>query len=193
MDRIGCLSLAHLHVLVDDIDDASRFYREVLDFVEMQSHNKITNRGLATYYGFGDDPENFVVSLRFMAWPGVLTLKLIKAERGYSATRSTALQSLGYNALGLGPISVRVVDIDSTYDYLLKYAQDYDSRYKIQLVSPPVFLSPLLPHQIGATKNSALHGHEKVLQQIAATWPKRAKFQLIDPFGIRWEFNNNVI
>lgn len=199
MNGLGIIDLAHIHVIVDDLDAASRFYREVMGFVEMQSHHDLVNRGLATYYGFGDEPENFVVSMRFLTYPGIMTLKLVKVNyRGYRgrpgyqpATASVAAQL--YTTSGIGPISVRVDDLDATYARLLEYARDYSAPFKIQLLSPPVFLSPLAPHQIGTTQHSALRGHPEILDQLEKVWPTRAKVQMIDPFGVRWEFNNNVL
>jgi len=197
MDRIGCIGLAHFHVIVEDLDEASAFYREVLDFVEMQSHHDLENRGLAMYYGIVDDPERFRVSLRFMAWPGVLTMKLVKVDYApYKERRLPdevqAFLSGEYWRTGSGPVSVVVADLDATYQHLLKFATDYESRFRVKLLSEPVFLSPLLPHQIGTTKHSVLRGHREILDDLAEKFPQRAKFQMIDPFGVRWEFNNNV-
>jgi len=191
MDRIGSVSLAHIHVMVDDLDHASTFYREVLDFVEMQSHHDLVNRGLAAYYGVSD-PESFVVSLRFMTWPGSLTIKLIQVKTGHYAAKPGYTPS-GYGQLQSGnnaTLSVQVKDLDATYLHLSRYARDYSAAYKVQLLSPPVALSPLLPHQVGATRNSALYGHHEILDELARSFPERRKFQLVDPYGLRWEFNN---
>jgi catechol 2,3-dioxygenase-like lactoylglutathione lyase family enzyme len=198
MDRIGCLGLAHVHIVVPDLDEASDFYREVLDFVEMQSHHNLVNRGLSTYYGFGEVWDSLTVSLRFLAWPGILTIKLLKATFAGYGPRSNfgstqPASGAIYSTYGAGPISVRVQDLDATFAHLSAYAQDYSAKHKISLLSPPVFLSPLLPHQTGATKQSALYGQDEILKQLAEAFPQRAKFQLIDPFGVRWEFNNNVL
>jgi catechol 2,3-dioxygenase-like lactoylglutathione lyase family enzyme len=193
MNRIGSTVLAHVHVMVEDLDHASTFYREVLDFVEMHSHHDLINRGLAAYYGV-EDAESFVVSLRFMTWPGALTLKLIQVKQGRYATAAKA----GYGADGHrhlqsgnnATLSIEVADLDTTYLHLSRYARDYSAAYKVQLLSPPVALSPLLPHQIGTTRTSALYGHHEILDELARTFPERRKFQMVDPFGLRWEFNN---
>jgi catechol 2,3-dioxygenase-like lactoylglutathione lyase family enzyme len=193
MDRIGCTALAHVHVMVDDLDHASAFYRDVLDFVEMQSHHDLVNRGLAAYYGV-EDPENFVVSLRFLTWPGALTLKLIQVKRWQeSASRSQYGGVSTYGQLQQGnnaTLSVEVADLDETYKHLVRYSRDYGAEYKVQLLSPPVALSPLLPHQVGATRTSVLYGHHEILEELGRSFPERRKFQLVDPFGLRWEFNN---
>lgn len=208
--RINYVGLAHLHVVVDDLDVASAFYREVLGFVEMQSHHDLINRGLNVYWGLAEDPESLEVSLRFMALPGLLTLKLTKlvyrpyyvqgrsygGEKYQRTDRSTTNlapeMGLGHNR-GLGPISIVVDDLERTYEVLLEHARAYGTRHKVRLLSPPTFLSPLLPHQTGATEHSMLFGQMEILDQLANVFPERAKFQMIDPFGVRWEFNNNVL
>jgi hypothetical protein len=190
-------NLAHVHIVVSDLDQAAGFYREVMGFVEMQSHNNLINRGLGTYYGFEEIWDRFEVSLRFLTLPEVITIKLVKVTiKGYggksgSLPSENSLAGL-YASGGLGPISVVVEDLDAAYKFFSTYAQDYSSKYRISLLSEPVFLSPLLPHQIGATKESALFGLPDVLKQLADAFPQRAKFQMIDPFGVRWEFNNPV-
>lgn len=189
--------LNHLHVVVDDLDRASAFYRDVFGSIEMQSHHDLVNTGLATYYGRGDRPESLRVSLRFIALPDVITLKLVKIDdldyHG-SSYRGPSNAAAGYPAdYGVGPISVVVSDLDAAYSELLAIARDYDAPYRIQLLSPPTFLSPLLPHQIGATEHSALKGEDAVLAAIAEKFAERAKFMMIDPFGVKWEFNNDVL
>lgn len=189
--------LAHLHVIVPDLDDASGFYREVMGFFEMQSHLGLVNRGLGTYYGFEEIWDRLNISLRFMFLPEVVTIKLVQiAVTGYGGRASLPSTSASipgiYSNIGPGPISLVCEDLDQTYATLKGYASDYSSRYRIMLLSEPVFLSPLLPHQIGATPDSLLYGQDDALDDLKERWPLRAKFQMIDPFGVRWEFNNDV-
>lgn len=196
---IGYRRFDHLHVLVDDLDAASTFYREVMGFIEMQSHEGLVNRGLATYYGRGDRPESLEVSLRFLLLPEVTTLKLVKIKdmdyRGVSSPPGGyPSQFRGYQlGGGAGPVSIVVDDLDAAYVELLRAARDYSSRFRIQLLSPPTYLSPLLPHQTGTTKYSALRGEHEVIAQLADVFPSRAKFMMIDPFAVHWEFNNDVL
>jgi catechol 2,3-dioxygenase-like lactoylglutathione lyase family enzyme len=200
-DRIGCLGLAHLHVIVDDLDYASEFYRTVMDFLEFQSHENLSNPGLARYYGWSGNPDDFRVSLRFLAWPGILTLKLVRV-RIKNDYKSPTLPPVSIDPLpprdvyagnGLGPVSVRAKDLDATFNFLASYAQDFSAKYRITIVSEPTFLSPLRPGEIGATKDSVLYQQTAILNTLAKTFPQRAKFQMIDPFGVRWEFNNDVV
>jgi len=189
--------LAHLHVIVNDLDEASEFYRDVLGFIEMQSHHNLVNRGLGTYYGFEEIWDRLEVSLRFMFLPEVVSMKLVKMSvNGYGGRSNSLPPDISipnlYSAGGLGPVSIVVDDLDAAYKHLSGYAMDYNSRFRISLLSEPVFLSPLLPHQTGATSSSALSGQREVLDDIAQKFPERAKFQMIDPFGVRWEFNNPV-
>lgn len=195
MNAFKYLSLAHLHVIVNDLDEASSFYREVMGCIEMQSHLNLINRGLGTYYGFEEIWDRLEVSLRFMVLPGVVTLKLIKwSVKGYGGTSGTLPPNVSvpdlYASGGLGPISLFVDDLDAAYTHFLTRASDYGSKHRISLLSPPVFMSPLLPHQTGASPASALAGQEEILRSLADRFPERAKFQLVDPFGVRWEFNN---
>src|SRR5262249_43200636 len=103
-----------------------------------------------------------------------------------------SLLSAGFFSDLLGPISIVVDDLDKAYKHFIDYARDYDARFRISILSEPVFLSPLLPHQTGATRHSALFGNTAELTELARKFPQRAKFQMIDPFGVRWEFNNPV-
>ncbi|RWM94044.1 MAG: hypothetical protein EOR86_17815 [Mesorhizobium sp.] len=197
MLKFRCLDLAHLHIIVDDIDLASEFYRDVLGLVEMQSHNNLINRGLATYYGFEEIWDRLEVSLRFLTLPNIVTVKLVKiVVKGYGGRSGGLPSGLSipslYSSGGLGPISIVVDDLDLAYEHFSAYASDYSAKFRISLLSPPVFLSPLLPHQIGATQHSALYGNKVVLDELARKFPDRAKFQMLDPFGLRWEFNNPV-
>ena len=194
--------LAQIHVIVNDLDVAADFYRTVFGMIEMQSHNNLTNAGLAAYYGYTGNPEDFSVSLRFLFIPDVLTIKLVKLSvasyapgggGGVKDSRAEAYRcNKGSGYMGRGPISVVVADLDEAYQSLLAIAQDYSVKFDLLLVSPPAFLSPLQPHEIGATKHSVLHGRGDILDEYAKAWPFRAKFQMIDPFGVQWEFNNNV-
>lgn len=197
MTKISYKNLAHLHVIVPDLDHAADFYRSVMGFIEMQSHHNLINRGLGTYYGFEEIWDRVEISLRFLTLPEVLTIKLVKVViKGYGgASNSAALpadMTRAYVSAGAGPISVVVEDLDATYKHFSTYAQDYSSRHRISILSPPSFLSPLLPHQVGATEHSALYGNVEVLDALARVFPQRAKFQVIDPFGVRWEFNNPI-
>ncbi|MGO8071078.1 VOC family protein [Rhizobium leguminosarum] len=197
MNKFQCLDLAHIHIIVDDLDYAAEFYRDVMGFIEMQSHNNLINRGLSTYYGFEEIWDRLEVSLRFLAFPNVLTIKLVKISvKGYGGRSGSLPSDQGmariYSSGGAGPVSVVVDDLDAAYEYYSAYASDYSARFRISLLSPPVFLSPLLPHQTGATQHSALYGNKVVLDDLAKRFPERAKFQMIDPFGMRWEFNNPV-
>lgn len=190
--------LAQVHVIVDDIDEASSFYRDVLGMIEMQSHRDIANPGLAAYYGYQGDPEEFRVSLCFLFIPEVITLKLVEVHASQykgqidSKYDSSKKDRLVYGRRGVGPLSVVVKDLDAAYEELVKKARDYSSIHRFELLSPPMFLSPLRPHEIGATKYSVLHGKDEILEEFSKAWPFRAKFQLIDPFGVQWEFNNDV-
>jgi hypothetical protein len=182
---------------VNDLDDASDFYREVMGCIEMQSHNNLINRGLATYYGFEEIWDRLEVSLRFLVIPDVVTIKLVKMDvKGYGGRSGMLPPKISpvelYSSAGAGPISLVVDDLDKAYAYFSAYASDYNSRHKISILSEPVFLSPLLPHQIGATTHSALFGNAQVLSDLKKKWPLRAKFQVVDPFGMRWEFNNPI-
>lgn len=196
---IEFVDLAQVHVVVDDIDAASSFYREVLGMIEMQSHRDLSNAGLAAYYGYRGDPEGFKVSLRFMFIPEVVTIKLVQVNvsdyRGPIDPKygdGISKDQMIYGRRGVGPLSIVVKDLDAAYETLTEKARDYSSRHRIELLSPPVFLAPLRPHEIGATEHSALHGQGEILEEFAKTWPFRAKFQMIDPFGVQWEFNNDV-
>lgn len=199
-DRIGCEGLAHIHIVVDDLDYASEFYRTVMDFLEFQSHENLSNAGFARYYGWAGDPDDLRVSLRFMAWPDILTLKLVRVrvKNDYKAPLATPVLTeqfpprAVYAGGGVGPISVRTKDLDATFKYLSAYAQDYSSKYRITILSEPTFLSPLRPGEIGATSNSVLHNQTTVLDDLAKAFSQRSKFQMIDPFGARWEFNNDL-
>ena len=200
-DCIGCLGLAHIHIVVDDLNYASEFYRTVMDFLEFQSHENLSNVGFARYYGWAGDPDDLRVSLRFMAWPDILTLKLVRIRVKNDYKTPTAPPALTeqfppravYAGGGVGPISVRTKDLDATFEHLSKYAQDYGSRYRITILSEPTFLSPLRRGEIGATNHSVLYKKSAVLNDLAKTFPQRAKFQMIDPFGVRWEFNNDIL
>lgn len=197
MHAIGYKNLAHLHVIVPDIDDAADFYRNVMGFIEMQSHMNLINRGLGTYYGFEEIWDRLEISLRFLTLPEILTIKLVKiVVKGYGGASGNLLPvpdlARAYHNTGPGPVSIVVDDLDAAYAYFTQYAQDYSARHRISILSPPSFLSPLLPHQIGATKHSALYGNQQVLDDLARVFPQRAKFQVIDPFGVRWEFNNPI-
>jgi catechol 2,3-dioxygenase-like lactoylglutathione lyase family enzyme len=200
-DRIGCIGLAHLHVVVDDLDYAAEFYRTVLDFLEFQSHENLSNAGLARYYGWMGNPDDFRVSLRFLAWPDLLTLKLVRVRIKNDYKSPEFMQPEAaifaprnvYGSNGIGPISVRVKDLDATFKFLSSYAQDYSAKYRVTILSEPTYLSPLRPGEIGATKDSVLYQQKDILEKIGKAFPQRAKFQLIDPFGVRWEFNNDVI
>ncbi len=193
--KVKYLAHQHTHIIVNDIDFAAEFYNTVMGLLEMQSHDSIVNKGMAAYYGI-EDYENFKVSMRFMSLPGILTIKLLKVNYKYHGSDkvySTEEYTSNDYSTGIGPISVAVENLDESYDYFVNYARNYSNRFKIKLLSPPVFLSPILPHEIGATQNSILYGQKEILADIAETFPQRAKFQLIDPFNVRWEFNNNII
>lgn len=197
MPHLGLKNLAHVHIIVPDLDEAAEFYREVMGFLEMQSHHGLVNRGLATYYGFQEIWDRLNISLRFLVFPEVLTIKLVQIKTiGYGGSASLPTLSSQvpylYGNVGPGPISVVAKDIDATYRILSNYASDYSAKFKLTLLSEPVFLSPLLPSQTGATEHSQLRGQDRILSDLAEKFPQRAKFQLIDPFGVRWEFNNDI-
>lgn len=196
MEFLPVNSLAHVHLMVDDIDAASEFYRNVMDFLEMQSHDIKGNPGLAAYYGLGESYQDFSVRMRFMAWPGVLTLKLIEVVSVNGARPEVFNPSEGEmykgQMAGLGALSVETTDIDAAFKRMTRHARNYGEKYRIKILSEPVFLSPIKPHEIGATENSIFHGKSGILDELENAFPERAKFQVVDPFGVRWEFNNST-
>lgn len=196
MEFLPVSSLAHVHVMVSDIDAASEFYRNVMDFLEMQSHDIKGNPGLAAYYGLGQDYQDFSVRLRFMSWPGVLTLKLIElvSVGGKRPEVFDPMDGEMYKGCiaGLGALSVETTDIDAAYKRMRRHARNYGQKYRIKILSEPVFVSPIKPHEIGATENSVLHGKTRILDELESAFSERAKFQVVDPFGLRWEFNNST-
>ncbi|MDD7887909.1 VOC family protein [Flavivirga sp. 57AJ16] len=192
------VELQNIRLVVSDLDAASEFYRDVFGFIEMQSHEKINDPVLTSWFGFGDRPKELDINIRFMFIPEVMTLALMKPEfkdgrhKKWHPFGNTNEITGGFQGYGVAPISFLVEDLDAAYKHILSFAQDpsYDN---ISISAPPQKLSPIKPHQVSASKNSIIHGNTALLERYRKVWETRENFHFRDPFGIHWVLCSNVV
>ena len=77
---INFVSLGHICINVDNIDEATEFYKELFGAVPIQDFPNFKNKGFAKAAGFLNHPEKVEVTIRFIQLPtqGGIFLELMQ-------------------------------------------------------------------------------------------------------------------
>ncbi len=177
-------TLGHVNIVVDDLEEATAFYRQAFGAVPRQTFPHFRNVGFAKAAGVLEQPDELDVSIRFLELPTreglMLELMQYHSPGQAGATFSTRPQEAG----GLGHIALRVNNIDEAFEALkgLKGVRMVHSSPEYR----PFRIDPIGPSEF-RFHDDALEADPQAKQSVCAMVASIKYFYFVDPYGIRWE------
>ena len=111
-------TLGHINIVVDDIEEATEFYRELFGAVPIQDFPHFRNNGFAKSAGFLSEPEQVDVTVRFLQLPtkeGVM----IELMQYFTPVGRVIEQYKKPNDMNcLGHIAFRIKNIDAAFNHV---------------------------------------------------------------------------
>jgi len=164
--RTSIRGISHINIVVNDIDIATKFYKDVLGFERATNHDgpmdyaDITAGSFARNAGFADG--KIQLDLRFLKHPEVgIHIKLMRYRhpQGDQHVQIKRTNDLG----GVRHIALAVKNASKAYDFICAKKKFYDQR--------------------GLNITIIAQGHHP--EQLTP-WPYKF-FYWIDPWGLQWE------
>lgn len=102
----------HINVVVPEIDEAARYYADLLGAAPIQSFPRFKNIGFAKSAGFLLDPQNVSVTIRFLTVPPQNAITLELMEYHEPAGLNVLTDKHTNDVCMLGHISLSIENID---------------------------------------------------------------------------------
>jgi methylmalonyl-CoA/ethylmalonyl-CoA epimerase len=177
-------TLGHINIVVDDIEEATEFYRELFGAVPIQDFPHFRNNGFAKSAGFLSEPEQVDVTVRFLQLPtkeGVM----IELMQYFTPVGRVIVHYKKPNDMNcLGHIAFRIKNIDAAFNHVknikgVRFISDSE-QYK--------------PYKIDNIKSDEFTFFDKKLEEDPAEKKKVRDivgnirfFYIVDKYGIQWE------
>ena len=176
-------SLGHFNIVVDNIDEATKFYCNLFNCEQVQTFPRFKNIGFAKSAGFLSNAHEVEVTIRFIKIPKAeIYLELFEYHnpKGSNVIAFKKTNDIG----GARHICIRVKNIDEAFTYikslkdvtLISDSPDY-KPFQIDDISPEQFYF----HDSNLENNSA----EK--QSVCKIIGTIRYFYFIDKYGLQWE------
>lgn len=177
------VEFGHINIVVDNIDEATQFYQNLLGAKPIQYFPHFKNVGLAKAAGFLDEPQAVDLSINFLRIPNTsIYLELIcyHNPKGNTQIKFSAPNDLG----GPRHLCLRVKDINSAFEKIKKFKG-------VKLINPsanykPYQLDTVSSHQFKFLDDD-LENDLKAKQQSAEVSSKISFFYFTDKYGVQWE------
>ena len=178
--------LSHINIVVDNMEEASRFYRNTLHAQPaIEFPHFFRNRGFARSAGFLQEPCAVDVSIRFLILPteDKLTLELMEyhSPRGSQAVAFKHTNDLG----GPRHIALNVRNFDEAFEHV-------KSQPGVRLINESPEYKPFQIDPINNDEFSffddTLNENPEARQNIKDMIGQIRYFYFIDPYGVQWEF-----
>lgn len=174
--------LGHINIIVDDIEDATTYYQNLLGATPEQIFPRLKNIGFSKSAGFMDKPEAVEVSINFLHVNGANFY--IELMEYHQPAGDKTIHYRKTNDLG-GPrhICLKVSNIDEAFDFIktqnVKLISDHPEYkpYKISEITPDQFKF------YDAQKEADAKAKQEVCDIIGSI----RYFYFIDKYGIQWE------
>ncbi|WP_062260225.1 VOC family protein [Endozoicomonas arenosclerae] len=177
--------LSHINIVVDEIEEATRFYRETFFAEPFLDFPHFRNSGFARSAGFLDQPESVEVSIRFLILPSEDELKL-ELMQYHSPQGEQEIRFKKTNDLG-GPrhVAMNVTEIDAAFEHIKK-------QPGVRLINSAPEYRPFRIDEISDNEfsffddelNKDPDSRQGVRKMVAGI----RYFYFIDPYGVQWEF-----
>ncbi|MFU2316922.1 VOC family protein [Rahnella sp. PCH160] len=180
---IEITEFGHINIVVNDVEDATQFYRTIFGFELVQSFANFRNIGFAKSAGFLDHPEDVVVSINFLKIPNThIYIELISYIKPVSENQ---VKKFTPNDFG-GPrhIALRIKNIMDAYEKI-------KSIPGISLISPNPDYKPCRLDKVNP-EDFTFASHElesDIAMKIRASVISSSIsfFYFTDKFGVTWE------
>jgi methylmalonyl-CoA/ethylmalonyl-CoA epimerase len=181
---IEFLSLGHINVIVDDIDDATAFYERAFGAVALQSFPHFKNIGFSKSAGFMSHPEDVDVSIRFLELPtrDRIWIELMNYHSPHGRRIEHRKETNDSNCLG--HVCLKVKSAQRAFEHLKALGEgrfiSADTNYgpyKIDSIEPTGFYF----HDAQSEDDAAQK------KEVCDTIGNIRFFYFVDPYGIQWE------
>ncbi len=181
---IDLISLGHINVVVDDIEEATRFYSDAFDAIPVQDFPHFRNTGFAKSAGFMSEAEEVDVSIRFVRLPTHegLVLELMQYHHPYGNQVEHHKEPNDRNCVG--HIALKVTSAERAFEHLKSLGKgrmitDHPEYrpFKIDAIEPEEF----------RFFDDALESDPAEKQSVCETIGGISYFYFVDPYGIQWE------
>ena len=180
-------TLGHINIVVDDIEEATEFYKELFGAAPIQDFPHFKNIGFAKSAGFLTNPEEVEVTVRFLQLPtkeGVM-IELMQYHNPEGAYIEHYKRTNDRNCLG--HIAFRVKDIEGAFEHvknidgvrLISGSPDY-KPFKIDKIQPEEFKF------FDEKLESNTEEKNNVCNIVENIW----YFYIVDKYGIQWELES---
>ena len=181
---INFVSLGHICINVDNIDEATEFYKELFGAVPIQDFPNFKNKGFAKAAGFLNHPEKVEVTIRFIQLPtqGGIFLELMQYYVPVGKYVPNYKEAADRNLVA--HIALRVTNIAESFEHiktvkgvrLITDSVDY-RPFKIDDISPSEFYF----------FDDKLENNEEEKKKVCSTIRNIRYFYFVDKYGVQWE------
>jgi len=185
---INYVDFGYICISVDDIEQASEFYKKVFQAKLIDSIPHLKNIGYAKCAGFLDEPETLDMSIRYLS----ISNLFIELQQIHAPKETVKNQESEKNIIKVDiskPVIVlRIKNIEKAFNHIknqdgIKLANESDD-YK--------------PFQLSKVTSDQIHFYDEDLDKNKEKKEEAAKrisnikyFMLCDKYGIQWSFVEN--
>lgn len=177
-------SLAHINIIVDDIEAATNFYVEVFNATPVQDFPNFKNVGFAKSAGFLENPNEVDVTIRIIKFPTNDNLLLELMEYHYPTGPIVCSRKVANGRGCVGHVALGVSNIDEAFHFL----KTIDGVTMINQ-SPEYKPFKLDPIQLSEFKffDSEMEADAKNKEDMCTAVGNISYFYFLDPYGVQWE------
>ncbi len=181
---INLKTLGHINIVVEEINEATEFYKQLFGAIPFQNFPHFKNEGFAKSAGFLDNPEEIDVTIRFLKLPTQdnIVIELMEYHNPCGNSIKNIKKVNDRNLVG--HIALKVDNIEEAFEHV-KMVQgtriiNKSPNYK--------------PYKIDSIDVSDFHFYDKNLEEDRDEKKKVCDiieninfFYFIDKYGIQWE------
>lgn len=180
---ISFKGINHFSIVVDNIEKASLYYKNLLRAKPVLGHDHFKNEGFALSAGFIENPEKIEVSIRFLKISGVKAMiELIEFHNPKGKQRPDYYDA--NDVSGVRHIGIEVEDIEEAFSWVA----DHD---EVRLISDFKDYRPHTMSELGSedVRIFGEHaGNTEIKKAQAREISKIIFFYFLDKYGVQWEF-----
>ena len=178
--------LGHINIVVEDIDEASKYYCSLLKGTPVQRFDHFKNEGFAKSAGFMDNHDNVDVSIEFIEidQSGIF-IELMQYHYPDTGANAINTDKQTHQIGGVGHICLKVEGIDEEFSRIkaLSDAQLISGHKDYQ----PFVISPISKDDFYFF-NPEHESNSQMKDEVVEVIGGIRYFYFIDKYGIQWEF-----
>lgn len=182
--KLKFTELAHINIVVNDIDEGIQYYEKVLEAEPVQIFRDFSNIGFAKAAGFLDEPERVKLSIAFMKIPGTALMLELMEYKEPATVEAKHLEGVS-KINGVRHVALEIQNVKEAFEYI-KTCPD------ITLINPSDKYKPYKIDNIIADEvqfyDESMEVDEEAKAQLCQTIGNTYYFYFIDRYGVQWEF-----